>query len=472
MPPSTLSITGPQPPIVANSNAPTTWKLRSAGVEVTDKTVQWRLFKGTATVPSLGSQGASAAFVITSAGDYTVKAWYKGEVAATSFTATVKDPVAVKIWHNGDTLTLSREGPVLFAVKPDPAIRTIQWNVGGKTFQGPIAYYTMKTGEKEVTAKVTLFPANKGPSNSFSTTVTRPTTSTERKRYNIYEMPVSARQSWQKALNGLKEWGIYDYMIEAHLIVAGMRRMNSMTTDAHNSPAFPVWHRMFIDLYERSLMTEGLEKGYGAPYWNFANEQGIANQCLWTPEMMGNREGQVRDGFMKDWKGYGDEHVPSDPSSMPISRGPPSTLYPVPGMVKAWQDVLAKGTSLDTYPKFEIMRKHIEGIHNNGHVNVGGDMNTMASPNDPIFWMVHMYAEKLFTEWQKSPLCKEAKSYYGYNRKGQIASPKDLLSPWDVTVESWFEPSTGATFIDDCKTELCVRCGTRPIGGRAVSSTR
>jgi len=96
-------------------------------------------------------------------------------------------------------------------------------------------------------------------------------------------------------------------------------------------------------------------------------------------------------------------------------------------------------------------------------MNVDGAMGSMGSPNDPLFFLLHMATEKMFTEWQQNSKCIEANSYYGRNRDGQVAQPTDLLSPWGVAANIWFTPSVGAVFNNDCTSERCVRCGTRRI---------
>jgi len=235
--------------------------------------------------------------------------------------------------------------------------------------------------------------------------------------------------------------------------------MGKVATDAHQSPAFPVWHRLMLDLYERSLMASGLETGIGAPYHRTEYEQGTNDQCMWTKDMFGNRNGPVTTGFMAGWKGYGDLHVEGK-ESWPIVREPPTILSRIGDRVSAWEKLLADTTN---FPNFATMRQNIEMIHNVGHTNIGGDMNTMASPNDAMFYMIHMRTEKQYTEWQQNPKATERVAYYGTNSQGVPAKPTDKLTPWGVTVSSWLEPPVGITFNSDCNSALCRRCGTTLI---------
>lgn len=40
-------------------------------------------------------------------------------------------------------------------------------------------------------------------------------------------------------------------------------------------------------------------------------------------------------------------------------------------------------------------------MHNDVHVAVGGDMQTAASPKDPLFWLHHCNVDRLWSKWQK-----------------------------------------------------------------------
>jgi tyrosinase len=317
----------------------------------------------------------------------------------------------------------------------------------------------MRAGERGITVSVRATPTDpKRSPETIPVTVNRPVEAKKRTRYNIYEMPEDARKTLFDAINKLKSMGIWDYFVKSHLQVSSDRLMGRLETDAHNSPAFTVWHRMMLDLYERSLMAAGLKEGYGAPYWRTEYERGTNGDCMWADNMFGNRNGQVMKGFMAGWRGYGDMHAEGQ-DSWPIVRQPPNQLSNIGQRVDRWEALL-KGTD---FPTFATMRTNLEGIHNVGHTNVGGDMNTMASPNDPIFYLVHMRTEKQFTEWQKNPRAIEAKKYYGTNSQGVEAKLTDKLTPWGVSVSSWMEPTAGVVFDDSCNSALCRRCGTTRI---------
>jgi tyrosinase len=50
---------------------------------------------------------------------------------------------------------------------------------------------------------------------------------------------------------------------------------------------------------------------------------------------------------------------------------------------------------------FNTFASALEGIHNSGHVWVGGSMMGIpTAPTDPIFWMHHAEIDRIWAEWQ------------------------------------------------------------------------
>jgi tyrosinase len=448
-----LSIVEPSTTYTADTRLVLSFWLKDkrTGLNFGDTKTQWTLTSGTTTIQS--KAGNNVGLILSAPGVYTLRAkTSQNGDAEVSITAKAASQLDISIWHNGDFLTLNREGVVLFAIQPSPAISKVQWNVGTRVIEGQIAAVLMAPDIATVTVSARVWDQN-GGSRTFDRTVTRSSTSAPRVRHNVFNLPQEVFASYKSAVQKLKDLGVWNYFVEAHLQVAASRPMGSGMTDAHGSPAFAVWHRMMLDLYERSLMTAGLAQGYGAPYWK-GEDNTAKDECMWTAEMFGARTGQVKSGFIAGWRGFGDQH--SDQANWPITRSPPPELKEIGKMVKAWETLLATNSS--TFPLFSTMRQAIENIHNMCHVNVGGDMNTFASPNDPVFYLVHMRSEKQFTEWQAFPRCSERSAYYGMNRWRQEAKPSDKLSPWGITVSNWMTPSGGATFSTDCSTPLCQKC--------------
>lgn len=55
---------------------------------------------------------------------------------------------------------------------------------------------------------------------------------------------------------------------------------------------------------------------------------------------------------------------------------------------------------LTRVPQFERFRDFVEkSIHNPIHVAISGDMNKPEAPNDPIFWLIHGFVDKIWHDW-------------------------------------------------------------------------
>ena len=87
----------------------------------------------------------------------------------------------------------------------------------------------------------------------------------------------------------------------------------------------------------------------------------------------------------------------------------------------------------ETYEAFRIV---LEGSpHGTVHYNIGGDMGSMASPNDPIFWMHHAFVDKIWSEFQEMG---ENKFKYDDLHGNQMDVEQKLL-PWEATVKDMFD---------------------------------
>jgi tyrosinase len=86
---------------------------------------------------------------------------------------------------------------------------------------------------------------------------------------------------------------------------------------------------------------------------------------------------------------------------------------------------------LDRVPEFNRFNEFLEkSIHNPIHVALSGDMNKQEAPNDPIFWFIHAFIDKIWVDWQSR------------NRTTDLtpAEKNTVLPPFGVTagdVEDW-----------------------------------
>jgi hypothetical protein len=98
---------------------------------------------------------------------------------------------------------------------------------------------------------------------------------------------------------------------------------------------------------------------------------------------------------------------------------------------------------------FEVFSQSIEGTpHSTPHNMIGGDMATMVSPNDPIFWLHHCFIDKIWHDWQTMS-ADRATAYSGSNFGGAPASPSDGLPQYPGT--------TVSSVLDTQGDEICVQ---------------
>lgn len=76
--------------------------------------------------------------------------------------------------------------------------------------------------------------------------------------------------------------------------------------------------------------------------------------------------------------------------------------------------VMANGT-------FNTFAPALEGVHNSGHVWVGGSMSSIpTAPTDPVFWMHHAEIDRIWAEWQAA----------NPGQNPALAGPAAIMDPW------------------------------------------
>jgi tyrosinase len=135
----------------------------------------------------------------------------------------------------------------------------------------------------------------------------------------------------------------------------------------HGNPRFLPWHRTYLLRLEALLMM--IDPTVCLPYWKSSEEQAFPSWLL---------------GFT------------------PIVNlmGGPHTVTRNIGMF-ALLPTAADVAAAMTNATFNSFAPALEGIHNSGHVWVGGSMGSVPfAPCDPAFWMHHCEIDRLWAEWQ------------------------------------------------------------------------
>ena len=135
----------------------------------------------------------------------------------------------------------------------------------------------------------------------------------------------------------------------------------------HSNPRFLPWHRIYLLRLEELLMM--VDPTVCIPYWKSSEEQAFPSWLL---------------GFTPTVTLIGGPHT--------VTRNIGAFAFlPNAAAVSA---AMANST-------FNSFAPALEGVHNSGHVWVGGSMQSIpTAPADPVFWMHHAEIDRIWAAWQ------------------------------------------------------------------------
>jgi hypothetical protein len=97
--------------------------------------------------------------------------------------------------------------------------------------------------------------------------------------------------------------------------------------------------------------------------------------------------------------------------------------------VSTWTDARQLGYIVRETNDFTEFRELIEfGIHAQVHDMIGGDMSTMYSPNDPMFFLHHSNIDRLWAEWQR---VGGGRTYSGPQTVAEFGEVSKVLNTFD-----------------------------------------
>jgi tyrosinase len=283
-----------------------------------------------------------------------------------------------------------------------------------------------------------------------------------RTRKNILSLSDKELQAFIRGLERLKSGSKpdqpsrYDSFTQLHYVAAEMKTpwvsggsqgtFSGMQTQPHNGPAFLPWHRLFIYEFEKALGNAMNDASFGLPYWDWSAKEYTERFAIFASRSqayMGgvrvmtvtdhvNRERRfVIDGpFGKwyQWRRTGattmheiqwDLDLRSGIERDDVNRSRIGVLLEP---LRTKIDNLFQRTEYDTSPWSNRsaylksgddeddnvpFRPQLEGVfHDIIHRWVGGmgigtwGMGSLASPNDPIFYLHHSNIDRLWARWQ------------------------------------------------------------------------
>lgn len=245
------------------------------------------------------------------------------------------------------------------------------------------------------------------PTPAVTTPTPSPTPTQQlRTRRNIYSLSADELRRLVNAINTLRANGEYQDFVNRHLQTMMVETpVGDPTTDrnvAHRGPAFLPWHRAFIYEFEERL--RAVDPSVTLPYWPFEQE-GAGIPRVFSAAYLGSdgnraQNDRVTDGPFASWNiirrlGRDTETGQTRlPSTIDVNALLQNTLYASP---QYNEQSLGFVTEMEGW----IGTNAPWGMHNRVHGYIGGDMVTMDSVNDPVFFLMHANVDRLWWQWQQ-----------------------------------------------------------------------
>lgn len=148
-------------------------------------------------------------------------------------------------------------------------------------------------------------------------------------------------------------------MSMTHMSTWGVHYMGGPMSDGRN---FLAWHRRYLRQFELRLQRE--RPGATLPYWDWVTDRTLPGP-LSTPARLTSWS------VTRSW----------NPAPLPTAT-----------------DLTAVSAIAD-FATFQLALEH---LHDRVHVAVGGNMDTAASPSDPLFFLHHANIDRLWDRWQQA----------------------------------------------------------------------
>ncbi len=222
--------------------------------------------------------------------------------------------------------------------------------------------------------------------------------------------------NWQMRGDGTVELSWWDLFVLWHYVTMSLPTQGRMSNRAHGGPVFLPWHRMFLLRLEEVLQDVLGNDDFALPYWDWARDRQLGS-ALWSADRLGRNRGAVTAGEIGRLRvrltgqanqvtgRFLEAHQPR-----PINRE--AGLDPRFSRLSRKHEVSACLRE-DIYdgPSWDIdtidgLRNRLEGwapnpprLHNLVHAWLGGDMGPGTSPNDPVFYLNHCNADRIWEAW-------------------------------------------------------------------------
>ncbi len=188
----------------------------------------------------------------------------------------------------------------------------------------------------------------------------------------------------------------------------------------HGNWFFLPWHRAYIQSFENIIREVTNTPDFALPYWDWTKDTQIPSAFWKAPLNDSTRQVTQNDT------------VPSESTGVQvISDVMKETKFELFGSTKPFNQ-----TSIDTrFQRSRGAKSLLEHTpHDDVHVWISGNMVTMLSPLDPIFWLHHCNIDRLWADWNSKGNSNSGDSLWrDFTFKQNFISSKDKR--YDVAVK-------------------------------------
>lgn len=146
----------------------------------------------------------------------------------------------------------------------------------------------------------------------------------------------------------------------------------------HTNWWFLPWHRVYVYYFEQVCRTVVNKPGFRLPYWNWSANNNIPAPFLESGSSLYDNTRRSNTVSPEAVNQELINRLVRSPSELDMFSGSASTQR------GSGRTGLLEGTP-----------------HNTVHRNIAGNMATLLSPRDPIFWMHHCNIDRIWASWQR-----------------------------------------------------------------------
>lgn len=203
---------------------------------------------------------------------------------------------------------------------------------------------------------------------------------------------VAAMKRINRPLPGIPLPTVYDGFVQEYSVY-----QPTFLTCGFDKPSGLTRLRQFLLRFEQAL--QAVDPSVTLPYWNFPLDAEAPDASgVFSPAFMGGNghgfDHDVVDGAFASWTvGY-----PGLLDVAPV-RHTLSRQFAGGDRITPWDTPESVATVLQS-PTIDALTGALMGaVAARVFTGIGGDMSTLFAPNDPLFWLVACYIDKLFDDW-------------------------------------------------------------------------